>query len=328
MLKSMRIAAALMVTGFGVLTPAISQEAYPSKTINLVLPLAAGTGMDSLLRIYADELQTALGKPVVVRNETGASFLMAPQSVARSVPDGHTLLATVSPTLVISPNYFKQIPYDPDKDFVPIAAYVQSPFILVASAKSGIKTAQDMLRVAKEKKGALNYATFGVGTQQSLAFEALKQRYGFEMQEVPYRATQQILTDVSNGDVQLAFVETAASQAMINEGKLQPLAVTSKGRLGLYPNVPTLGEALGAADLDVVAWHILLAPAQTPPDVLEIIKKQTSIITAKPRFTELAANLGLIVQTPQSSDEIRKMLESERQRWGIVLEKAGLKHSR
>lgn len=324
----MRLIFKALVLATALTTTAMAAEPYPSKTINIVLPLAAGTGMDSLVRVFGDQLQTNLGKPVVVRNETGASFLMAPQSVARSVPDGHTLLATVSPTLVISPNYFKQIPYDPDKDFEPISAYVQSPFILVASPKSGIKTAQDMIRVAREQKGALNYATFGVGTQQSLAFELIKQRYGFDMQEVPYRATQQILADVGSGDVQLAFVETAASQTMIREGKLIPLAVSSKTRLELYPEVPSLEEALGQKDFEIVAWHILLAPAQTPPDVLARLRKETADITASPRFTDLARLLGLIVTKPQAPDEIRKMLAAERERWGLVMEKAGLKHSR
>ena len=305
------------------LAPAAAQT-YPNGTVSIVLPLAAGTGMDTLVRIYADQLQTALGVPVITRNEPGASFMLAPTTVAKSPPDGQTLLATVSSTLVINQTLFKTTPFDPARDFIPISYYVKSPFVVVVGANSPIRTASELVKAARERKPGLTYASLGPGTYQNLAMEMLKQRFAFTMTEVPYRATAQQLTDVAAGNVDVAIVEAGASQGLIHDGKLRALAVTSASRFKLYPDVPTLAEALNTPDLEAVSWHMLLAPAATPRPIVERLHAEMQRITATPEFLEHAGNLGLLPITSPTIDEQRAFLARESAKWGELLRQSGL----
>ena len=312
-----------MTAAFGVLAPAGAQT-YPNGTVTIVLPLAAGTGMDTLVRVYADQLQTALGAPVITKNEPGASFMLAPNTVAKSPPDGQTLLATVSSTLIINQTLFKTIPFDPARDFIPISYYVKSPFVVVVGADSPFKTAADLIKAARERKPGLTYASLGPGTYQNLAMELLKQRFGFTMTEVPYRATAQQITDVAAGNVDAAIVEAGASQGLIHDGKLRALAVTSANRFKLYPDVPTLAEALGAPDLEAVSWHMLLAPAGTPRPIVDRLHQEMQRITATPQFLERAGNLGLLpIVSPSVEDQVA-FLAAESAKWGALLKQAGL----
>ena len=322
----MRQLASWLISAFAIiagLAPAHAQT-YPNGTVSIVIPLAAGTGMDTLVRIYADKLQTALGAPVIVKNEPGASFMLAPTTVSKAPADGQTLLATVSSTLVVNQTLFKSIPYDPAKDFIPISFYVKSPFVLVVGSDSPIKTAADLVKVAKDRSPAFTYASLGPGTSQNLAMELLKQRYGFVMTEVPYRTTPQQITDIASGNVDVGFVEAAASQGLIQAGKLRALAVSSSTRFKLYPDVPTLAEALNAPDIEAVSWHMLLAPAATPRPIVDRLHNEMQKIIASQEFLDRANSLGLLVMTPPSVDDIKAFLKSESGKWGELLRKTGL----
>ena len=199
---------------------------YPTRPITIVVPLAPGSGLDSLVRIYAEKLQQAFGKPVVVENKPGASLMLAASAVATAPPDGYTLLVSTSSAMAINLVLFKKVNYDAVKDFAPISFYVKSPFILVVNPDLNAKTVPELIKLAKESKPPLNYSSPGAGVAQHLSMEYMKQRFGLDMAHVPYRNTPQSITDIVAAHVHLGFAEAGASLPLIREGKLRALAVS------------------------------------------------------------------------------------------------------
>lgn len=313
---------ALAVLGFS--APAQAQS-YPSKTVTIVVSIGAGTGMDVLARLYAEKLSAALGKPVVVENKPGASTMLAASYVATSPPDGHTLVVLTSSAMAINPTLYKQINYDPNRDFVPISLYVKSPFILVANPTLPVKTVPELLKYAKEVKPPLNYASVGAGGLQHLSMEFAKNRFGLEMTHVPYRNTGQSVSDLAANHVALGFVEAGASIPLIKDGRLRALAVSSSSRLPLLPDVPPFSEASGAADYEAVSWHVLLAPSKTPKEIVDRLHAEMQKIMTDPAMKEKAANIGLIPIDPPSVAETAGYIKSEQGKWSALVEKLGLK---
>src|SRR5258708_22598650 len=187
-------------------SPIEAAESYPSKSITIVVSLAAGTGMDALTRIYAEKLSQALGKPVIVENKPGAATTLAAHQVASAPADGHTLVVLTSIALSINPTLYKHLTYDP-QDFVPISLYVKSPFVLVSNPSLPAKTVPEFIKLAKESNPPLNYASIGAGSLQQMSMEFAKQRFGFEATHVPYRSTAQLTTDLVTGRVVSSFVQ-------------------------------------------------------------------------------------------------------------------------
>jgi len=303
----------------------VQAQGFPSKTLTIVVSIGAGTGMDVLARIYADKLSAALGKPVVVENKPGAATMLAANAVATAPPDGHTLVVLTSSALAINPTLYKQISYDPNRDFIPISLYVKSPFILVVNPALPAKTVPELLKHAKETIPPLNYASVGAGGLQHLSMEFTKNRFGLEMTHVPYRNTGQSVSDLAAGHVALGFVEAGASIPLIKDGKLRALAVSSSTRLPLLPDVPPFSEASGAADYEAVSWHVLLVPAKTPKEIVDRLHAEMQKIMTAPDIVEKAANIGLIPITPPSVEETSAYIKSEQAKWGALVEKLGLK---
>ena len=314
-----------LVAALGLARPAAAQD-YPNKPVNVILPLAAGSGLDVIARLYGDRLQQALGKPVVIENRPGAAMLIATQAVASAAPDGYSLLVATSSAIAINPVLFKQINYDPVKGFAPIALYVKSPFILVVNPDLPVKNVAELIALAKQRKD-LNYSSPGVGVVPHLAMEYMKSRFGLDMAHVPYRNTPQSILDIASGQVHLGFVEAGASLPLIQEGKLRVLAVSSSSRLPILPDAPTFAEAANAPDFEAVSWHSLLAPAGTPKPVLERLHKEMKTILADPDIKSKIANLGLLpVETP-SPEGIEAYFAGEREKWGALVRKLGLEGS-
>lgn len=302
-------------------------QQYPTKSVTIVVPLAAGTGMDSLVRIYAEDLSKSLGQPVVVENQPGAAMMLATSAVARAAPDGHTLLVAAIAPMAINQTLYKQINYDPDKDLVPIALYAKSPFVLIVSPASGIASVPDFIKRAKES-GAdpLTYSTPGAGFLQHLAMEFMKQKYGFAATHVPYKSSPQSISDVVAGHVKASIAEMGASLALIREGKLKALASTSLARLSTLPDVPTIAEATGT-DFEAVSWHVLLAPAATPKPVVDRLHAEMKRISGSEAFKKRATDIGLLPLETQSVDEVRNYIRSERSKWSGVVKSLGLEGS-
>jgi len=310
------------IAALGLVSAAPAQD-YPNKPVTIILPLAAGSGLDIIARIYAEKLQEALGKPVIVENRPGAALMLATQMVATAPPDGYTLLVATSSAMAINPVLYKQINYDPAKGFIPISLYLKSPFILVVNPDLPAKNVRELIALAKQRTD-LNYSSPGAGVAQHLSMEFMKNRFGLEISHVPYRNTPQSILDIASGHVQLGFVEAGASLPLIKDGKLRPLAVSSAARLPILPDVPPFSEASGAQDFEAVSWHTLLAPAGTPRPIIDRLHNEMKRIMADPTVKERIANLGLVPTDTPSVEGITTYLAEERAKWGALVRKLGL----
>ncbi len=315
--------AALSVVVPGLLEPANSQT-YPSKTVTIVVPLAAGSGMDVLARLYADKLQGKLGKPVVIENKPGAALMLAAASVATAPPDGHTLVVSTGTVLAINPVLYKKVNYDPEKDFTPISFYVKAPFILVVNPELPVKSVSELIKYARETATPVTFASLGIGTPLHLAGEYMKQRYNVSLTHVPYRNTGQSLADLVAGHVNMSFAEVGATLPLIREGKLRVLAVTSSGRLPSLPDVPTFAEATGDPEFEQVSWQMLFAPSATPKEIVLHLNREMNEIMADPEMQKKISDSGLLAVGTPSLAEIQKFIASEREKWGSLLQKLGL----
>ena len=302
--------------------PALAQD-YPTKPITIVVPLAAGSGMDMLVRLYADKLQASLGKPVVVENKPGAALMLAAAQVAAAPPDGYTLVVSTSSAMAINPVLYKKINYKLT-DFVPVSFYVKSPFILVVNPDLPVKSVPDLIKHAKETDKPLSYSSPGAGVAQHLSMEYLKQRFNVNMAHVPYRSTPQSITDIVAGHVQLGCAEAGASLPLIREGKLRALAVSSSTPIPSLPEVPPFAKAASAPDFEAVSWHMLFAPAATPKPVLERLNAEMKKIMSDPEMQKRASQIGLLPIDPPSVAETEKYLVSEREKWGSLVKQLGL----
>ena len=312
-------ALALALPGF----PAQAQE-YPTRNVTIVVPLAAGSGMDLIVRIYGEELAKALGKPVVVENQPGAALMLAVQNVARAAPDGHTLVVSASPPLAVNPTLYKKLNYDAEKDFVPLALYAKSPFVLVIHPAFGAGTMKEFIKKAQDSANPVTYATTGAGTLQYLTMETLKRDHNFQASHVPYRSPPQIVTDVVGGHITSSISETGAALSLIVEGKLKALGITSATPHPALPQVPPMAEAMGLPGFEAVSWHVLMAPAATPRPIVERLHGEMTRITGGAAFQKRVSDIGLMPLQPRSIEEIQKYIKSERERWGGVVTQLGL----
>jgi tripartite-type tricarboxylate transporter receptor subunit TctC len=303
----------------------VAAQEYPSRVVSIVVPLAAGTGMDSVVRMYAEELAKSLGQPVVVENQPGAAMMLATAAVAKAAPDGHKLLVSAIAPMAINQSLYKEVNYDPDKDFVPIALYAKSPFVLITNPALGINTVAEFLDKAKAAAASpLSYSTPGVGFLQHLTMEFMKKKFAFDATHVPYKSSPQSISDVVAGHVQTSIAEMGASTSLIQSGKLKALAVTSATRSDKLPDVPTIAEATNSPGYEAVSWHVILAPAATPKPIVDKLHAEMKRITGNKAFQARVAEIGLVPVDTASIDDIRTYIRAERAKWGAVVKDLGL----
>jgi tripartite-type tricarboxylate transporter receptor subunit TctC len=296
---------------------------FPNKPVTIVVPLAAGGALDVITRSYAQRLAERLGKPVIVENRTGGGTVTAAVAVAKAAADGHTLLNAPSGTLATNATLFKALPYDPAKDFVPIALYAKVPFVLVINPALPAKTLREFIAYTKANPGKVSFASTGTGTVPHLGMEMLKLMAGIEMIHVPYRGTPPALNDVIAGHVQLFFADTAISPPIIQAGKVRALGVSSLTRAGVVPDVPTVAEA-GVPGFEAVSWHMLIAPAGTPKPVVDRLHADMRAVMKLPEIEKQMIEMGLIPIDSPSVDELHRFVESEIVRWGDIVRKVGI----
>jgi tripartite-type tricarboxylate transporter receptor subunit TctC len=325
MLRVARFAAIGIALALGAASSAHAQ--YPSRPVTVMVPLAAGSGMDILVRLYADKLSQSLGKPVVVENRPGASLMLAANSVAQAAPDGHTLLVSTSSAMAINLTLFKQVSYDAERDFVPISLYVKSPMILIVNPDLPVKTVPELIAHVKANQGKLSYSSPGAGVAQHLSMEYMKNQFGLEITHVPYRATPQSIQDIAAGHIAMGFAEAGASIPLIKEGKLRALAVSSLTRLPLLPDVPPFAEAANAPGFEAVSWHMLLAPGKTPRDIVDRLHADMKRVMADPDIKKRIETIGLIPFDTLGVDELRAYRKAEQEKWGALVKKLGLEGS-
>jgi tripartite-type tricarboxylate transporter receptor subunit TctC len=248
-------------------TGAARAEDYPTHPIRLVVPYAAGGGADSVARIVAKRVGETIGQPIVIENRGGAGSIIGAEFVKKSSPDGYTLLLGQSGPISINPAVYRDLPYDPLKDFAPVTMTTAYPYIMVVSPALGVKTLPEFVALAKSKADQLNYGTTGVGAANHLVTELFDRKAGIRMTHIPYRGTALAVTDLIAGQVQVVFADPISALPHIKAGTLLALAVTSKERSPVAPDVPTIAES-GYPGFDAIAWHGILAPANTPPAIM------------------------------------------------------------
>jgi tripartite-type tricarboxylate transporter receptor subunit TctC len=300
-----------------------SAQSYPSKPVTIIVPLAAGTGMDTVARLYGEKLQQVLGKPVVIENRPGAALTLGAVAIATAAPDGHTLGVLTSGPMTIGPALYKKIAYDPQA-FTPIALYVKSPLVLVVDPALPIKSVSELIQYAKASDKPLSYSTPGAGAFQHLSTEFMAQRFGLKFTHVPYKSTPQSVTDIVAGHVNFGFAEAGATLPLIREGKLRALAVSSITPLPTLPNVPPFAAAANAQGFEAVSWHVLVAPAATPKDIVDRLHKEMAKIMSDEDMQKRVASTGLLPISPPSTAETQKYIASEREKWGSLVRQLGL----
>ena len=314
-------AAALMALG-STATPAAAQT-YPSRPVTILVSLAAGTGMDTIVRMYGQKLSQKFGQPVVIENRPGAAGLATIDGVLNAPPDGHTIAVTTSSAFTIRPTLFKKMSYRP-ADFAPLSVYLKSPFLLVVNPSLPVNSAKELVAYIKERPGKLTYSSPSVGGLPHLVGEYLKLRFGLDMTHVPYRISPQAIADVAAGHVPLTVAELGASLPLIRDGKLRALAVTSTSRVGPLPDVPTVAEATGLHDFEMVSWHVLFSRADLPQEMKDRWQGEMTALMKTPEVTAAITKLGLIPQLFANSEETRKYVEGEIDKWGKLVTSIGL----
>lgn len=302
-------------------TVAAAQPAYPSKPVRLVVPFAPGGSSEIIARSLAARLSQTLGQQVFVENKPGGAGNIAMEEVKRASPDGHTLILGHVGTLAVNPAMFgTKLPYDPVQDFAPIALLASVPNVIAANPQLPVKTLADLVRLAKEKPGQLNYGTAGNGSAGHLAMEYFKLNAGIDIQHVPYRGTGPMVSDLLAGQTQLTFNGIPPIIGQIKTGKLRPIAVGSAQRVSSLPDVPTIAES-GYPGFETSQWYGLLAPAGTPKPVIAKLNAEIAAALKSPETTrKITEDGGLVVGgTPE---EFAALIAKEKERWGRVVKAA------
>jgi tripartite-type tricarboxylate transporter receptor subunit TctC len=322
MKRILATAAALVVLASLAAGPARASD-YPSRPIKLVLPQPAGGAVDLIARAVGDRLAEQMKQPVIVENMPGANGGAAAGQVVRSTPDGYTLFMAVDTNLVVNPNLYPNLAYDPFRDFTPISVIAKVSLVLVAASKVEANNVRELIAYAKANPGKLNYASIGLGTQAHLGMELFKLMTKTDINQVSYRGTAPAMTDIVAGMVDVMFTGPPSAKAMSEGGKLKVLAVAGKQRLSLMPNVPTVDES-GVPGYELTGWFGLLAPAKTPKAVVDRLSQEVRAAVADPRLRTRLTEQGLDV-FGSSSAEMLALMQIDTKKWIEVIAATGAK---
>jgi tripartite-type tricarboxylate transporter receptor subunit TctC len=312
--------AALSISG-----AALAQTGYPDKPIRILVGFTPGVAPDITGRLLADKFSEAWGKPVVVENVTGAGGNIATDRVAKAAPDGYTLLMGGNSSLVINPSLYEKLPFDPIKDFAPIAQIFVAANILVVHPEFPAKSLPELIALARAQPGKLTYAHAGVGTSQHLAGELFKSMAKIDVQPVAYRGSTAVMPDMLAGRLSLFFGNVVNVLPLVREGKLRAFAVTSLKRSAVAPDLPTMAES-GFPGFEAVPWFGLMAPAGTPPAIIDKLHRETVRVLALPDVRRRLEELGLDV-IGSSPAELAAVIKSETPHWAKMIREAGIKLS-
>ena len=294
-------------------------QPYPSKPVKLVVPFPAGSATDQIARVVGHELQAALGQPFVIDNKPGAQGTIAAEGVAKSAPDGYTLMISTNTPQAAAPALFKELRYDPVKDFAPVARLGTISFMIMVRPDFPAKNLKEFLIHAKNNPGKLSAGYGSAGSQVSQAM--LRSMGGIQFVDVPYKGLPQAITDVLGGSIHFTFADLANALAQIKGGKLRGIAVTSQKRSALAPDVPAIAEELPGYEL--IAWFALVAPANTPAPVVSRLHEVTVKSLAKPEVKARFDALGTDV-APMNPDELAAFVRSEIEKWAKMAQAAGI----
>ncbi|WP_315833768.1 tripartite tricarboxylate transporter substrate binding protein [Bradyrhizobium prioriisuperbiae] len=293
---------------------------YPSRPIRIIVGFTPGGGNDIIARIVGQKLSESLGQPVIIENKPGAGAILATDYVAKSAPDGYTLLVGASGAIVINPAVYAKLPYDPVQDFIPISTLGSFPLILVVNAKSPFKSVSDLVTYAKSNPDKANYSSSSAAFQ--LATEMFKQKTGAPMQMIPYKGANDSVVAVITGEVTATIADAGPVSSQVKGGQVRALAVAAPQRMAEFPDVPTMKES--GADVDAVLWSGILAPKGTPPEIVKKLQDEFMRIARIPDVVE-RLNLLTINSVGNSSEEFSRIIASDIARWTEVARAGNIK---
>jgi tripartite-type tricarboxylate transporter receptor subunit TctC len=294
---------------------------YPNRQVNFIVPFAPGGGTDILGRLIGQKLSDRFGKPFVVENRPGAGTVTAAVQVAKSTPDGYTIMMATSGTLAMNTTLYRKLPYEPGKDLLLVAVICNVPFVLVVNPALPVNSVADLVKLAKERP--LSYGSGGAGAFHHLMGELFKTTLGIPMTHVPYKGTLPALNDVIAGHIQLMFSDLSPAYPLIQAGKVRALGVTTARRPAAAPDIPPLAE-VGVPGFDWAAWQSVAAPGGTPNEIIATLNGAVNAAIAEPEVEKQLVGLQFIPVGKGSPEELDHFVKSETVRWAKVLQQAGV----
>ncbi|QEZ43430.1 tripartite tricarboxylate transporter substrate binding protein [Cupriavidus oxalaticus] len=316
-----RIAALLPVIAMLTSSPPVTAETYPARPISLIVPGPAGGTPDVVARLIGESLRGRLGQQIVVDNRAGANGFIGVQGAARAQPDGYTLLMGFAQTMALNPVTFKRIPYDPLRDFAPIARLVEFELVLAVPAALPVKSVADLVKWLKANKGKAAFGSFGAGSPSQFAGEMFARSAGSDAQHVAYKGSAPLVTDLVGGQVQYGFVVLQVAQQLARAGKVRLLAVTGSKRQAAAPDLPTIAEA-GYGDVVATGWYGLYAPKGTPEPILKRLEQEVGVVLQNPDLQHKLSGQG-VRPAFIGSAAFQSYAQSEIERWRAIVAKTG-----
>jgi tripartite-type tricarboxylate transporter receptor subunit TctC len=318
----MRLVGSICVFLLGLSSPALAQDAYPSKPIRIVVGYAAGGGNDIIVRVMQPEMSKGLGQPVIVENKPGAQSIIAAETVAKAAPDGYTILMGPSGPMTINPATYSKLPYDARRDFAPISLICQFPLIVAVSAALPVKSIKELIEYAKANPAKANYSS-SAGIFQ-VTTELFKQRTATSFVMIPYKSSGESVQALLSGDAMVTIVDPPPVSGPLKAGTVRGLAITSAQRHPSWPDLPTMAEA-GVPDMEVPVWTAFFAPAKTPSAVIARLHKEVARAVHTPEVRERFAQMGLdpVGSTP---DELAKVVARDLEKYTAVAKAANIKN--
>jgi tripartite-type tricarboxylate transporter receptor subunit TctC len=309
-----------LLLGGAMLAAAQAQPSYPDRPIRIVIGFGPGGLADITMRLVGQKLTELTGQQVVIENRPSAGGIVAASAVTSARPDGYTLFV-LSSGIAISRALIKTMPFDPVADFAPISTVAYFDLLILTQAQSPLRSVNDVIAAARANPGRFNVGTINPGSTQNLSAELLKAATGVNMTIVPYRSTPEVLTALLRDDVHIMIESYAALKAPIDDGRVRPIAATGETRSPMLPNVPTLRESgVGA---EVVGWNALVAPAQTPRPIIELLNRHVTTIVAQPDFRQRLIELGTEARA-STPEELGARLSADIDKWAAVIKQAGI----
>ena len=320
-----RVALALAAAAMAVVFPtAALAQAFPQKPITIIVAYPAGGVADQMARVLAGELSKRLSQPVTVENRVGASGMIGANYVAKSSPDGHTLLMAAMAETVFMPHMHDKMAYQPDKDLAPVAMAVRFPFMLVVNPEFPARTTKDVIALAKKNPGEHTYATAGNGSVQHIAMEMFTRAAGIQMRHIPYKGVTPALTDVLGNQVSMMFAGFPPAMVHVQSGKLVAIGMSTKDRLRAAPEIPSVSETQGIENYDLPVWVALFAPSGTPGVILDRLNRETVSIFATPAIRANIEKAGMTV-SDESRATFTAFVKSENAKYQKIIKDAGIK---
>lgn len=323
MIKLARILAATSFAAAIAFTPVAGAQTYPAKPVRLIVPYPAGGATDFFARAVFPKMGEALGQQVFVENRPGAGTAIGASEVARSVPDGYTLLLGDAGTYAFNPTLYKKLSYDPVKDFAPVSLTGRFALILAVNPSTmQAQSVKEFVDIAKNRPGKIDYGAPGPGSPIHLAMEFFKQRAGISMTPIPYKGGADAMNDLIGGRIATMFLDIASGMPQIKGGKVRALAVASDKRVAALPDLPTIGES-GYPDFEAWAWQGFVAPAGTPRDVIMKLNSEFAKVMADPAIKQRLSDIGFEPQT-STPEQFSAYMKSEIAKWAKVIRESNI----